>query len=180
MDIHNTQTVTPINSPVVDVTIASAWKRIAAVLINNIIFVTSLLPVVFWNLDKQFEQFHFALLWLLPVIITIAQIILLCKHGQSIGKRLMNIRLLKTDGSNPSFTGAILLREVVFDLILTAISSIFIFLVSPNLSSSNGLSEMISVLAYLVCLIMLFTAKDRRTLQDWLAGTIVVQLPKKP
>lgn len=178
----------------IEVSIASPWKRIGAVLINNVLFVLSLIPLVFdfafqENLLQNFSLELFsigtALSGLLLLCLTIYQIVLLSKHGQSIGKRLFNIKIIKKDGNEAGFIGAVLLREVVFDILINMISSglvILLFLSNSSPLGEHG-SDMNfswpSYLVYLVCFIMLFVAKDRRTLQDLIAGTVVVQLPPR-
>ena len=40
------------------------------------------------------------------------------RDGQSLGKKIMGIRVLKSDGSNPGFGGTVLIREVAWSFIV--------------------------------------------------------------
>ena len=71
-------------------------------------------------------------------------------RGQTIGKRLMGIRIVRTDSSFLS-KGPILSREILGKVIINSIP-----------------------LVPFVSLLMLLLTKDNRTLHDYLAGTLVV------
>jgi uncharacterized RDD family membrane protein YckC len=90
-------------------------------------------------------------LFMLAVIIY--QIYLLATRGQTLGKRWMKIRIVKLDGSNPGFVGAVLLR--------------------------GGVNGIISAIPYLGGLYALIDAlfifrDDRRCIHDLIAGTRVI------
>ncbi len=92
---------------------------------------------------------------LLPVLVlTIVQVTLLCKHGQSLGKRWMRVRIVRTDGSPVGFVHAILLRSFVIQLI--------------------GCIPVVGGLVGLVDPLLIFR-EDRRCLHDLIADTIVVE-----
>ncbi|WP_037586490.1 RDD family protein [Stenoxybacter acetivorans] len=148
--------------------------------------------------------------WLLVAITySIWQIKWMSQYGQSIGKCIFGIKVIKLNGENPGFIRNVLLRECVFYLIilgfifciamLNADSTaaglhlvrglysipwffgigILFFLVGidPAASAANfpviyGLNN----IPWLICLIMLYrTNTQRRTLQDYLGGTLVVK-----
>jgi len=69
-------------------------------------------------------------------------------NGATFGKKLMNIRIVKKNGDKLSFVGAI--RHYLSTLIYFIP---FVFLIS---------------------IIMVFFRKDRRTLHDFMAGTVVI------
>lgn len=170
-----------------ELVIASAWRRIGAVIINNLVSMILFFPFLFklftlgtFNMSEEelfntFSSDELApTLWVslgLYFLFWIVQLVMISKSGQTFGKRLLKIRIVKQDGSNPGFMGAFLLREVAFQLILIAIAITLELLI--NYSNDN-----LTLLAYLVCLIMLFAAKQRRTLQDRIAGTLVVNVSK--
>ena len=96
-------------------------------------------------------------LLLLLAVITVAavQIYLLCTQGQTVGKRLVGVRIVRyPDGSRLGFVHAFFLRSVV-TVLLSAI---------PLL---GGLFALVDVLC-------IFQA-DQRCLHDQIAGTMVVQ-----
>src|SRR5882757_3093202 len=81
-------------------------------------------------------------------------------NGQSIGKRLVGIKVVRTDGSRASFARIFLLRNVV-----------------------NGLPNFLPYLGWLYQLVIdpLFIFQDsRRCLHDMIADTIVVRCASKP
>ncbi|UOO86461.1 RDD family protein [Neisseria arctica] len=186
------------HSDEVEVVIASPGSRIAAYLLNLLFSIVAYLPLLFfvlwplmtndWNATENVD-----INWLSPgvlggfailLIYGVWQLWMMGKHGQSLGKRVMNIRVLKKDGSNPGFIGTVLMREVVYNLLLAVVALVFAFLIVLVLGADMGEAEsvgnLISFAASVACFVMLFNKdKDRRTLQDYVAGTVVVQLPKK-
>ena len=82
------------------------------------------------------------------------QIFLLCSKGQTIGKRLLGIRIARLDdGTNPGFLGAVLLRGFV-----------------PGMISAVPLVGALFSLVDVLCIFR----EDRRCVHDLLAGTRVV------
>ena len=93
----------------------------------------------------------------------IFQAVLMSKTGQSLGKRIMKIKVVNEDGDNPGFAGTVAMREIVPYLVLGVV----------------GLIPFLGAIAqfgfWVACLVMLFLVdRDRRTLQDMIAKTYVV------
>ena len=93
----------------------------------------------------------------------IFQAVLMSKTGQSLGKRIMKIKVVNEDGDNPGFAGTVAMREIVPNLVLGVV----------------GLIPFLGAIAqfgfWVACLVMLFLVdRDRRTLQDMIAKTYVV------
>ena len=108
------------------------------------------------------------------LVFGIVQLYYMSRDGQSLGKKIMGIRVLKSDGNNPGFEGTVLIREVVWALAVGVVVTI----VSLAISDTGG--NLISLLIAFINFIMLFSVKrDRRTLYDMLADTVVVQLPPR-
>lgn len=85
----------------------------------------------------------------------IVQVWLLTTRGQTVGKKLMGIRIVKlADGSNPGFVTAVLLRAVVPGIL--------------------GAIPYLGLLFSLVDACFIFR-DDRRCIHDHIAGTIVVK-----
>lgn len=104
---------------------------------------------------------------------TVIQIYYMSRDGQSLGKKIMRIRVLKTDGRNPGFVGTVLVREIAWSVLVTIIAAVIGLAVGDN--GENA----INLLAFLANFVLLFMVKrDRRTLYDILADTVVVKLPK--
>lgn len=104
---------------------------------------------------------------------TVVQIYYMSRDGQSLGKKIMRIRVLKTDGRNPGFVGTVLVREIAWSVLVAIIAAVIGLAVGDNGENS------INLLAFLANFVLLFMVKrDRRTLYDILADTVVVKLPK--
>jgi uncharacterized RDD family membrane protein YckC len=90
---------------------------------------------------------------LVMLAVLVYQLYLLSTRGQTLGKRWMKIRIVKLDGSNPGFVGAVLLRGVV-----------------------NGIISAIPYLGGLYALVdaLFIFRDDRRCIHDLIAGTRVI------
>ncbi|KDN13548.1 putative integral membrane protein [Snodgrassella communis] len=169
----------------IEVELASPWSRIAAVIINVLIFhLGMILGTLFFGLIAKMLHSVLAgkicliLATLVPILMYfIGQSIMMSTKGQSFGKKLLGIKVIKIDGSNPGFIGTVLFRTVIpyvallivgLTLNLIFYQDIEITLIKPNL---------IALFFYIICLFMLFrTATYRRTLEDYLAKTIVIKI----
>ncbi|WP_159068666.1 RDD family protein [Neisseria wadsworthii] len=135
---------------------------------------------VFSALSSVFAHPVFLLSILVYLVYGIWQIVIMSKHGQSLGKRLLKIKVIKSNGDEAGFLGTVLLREVVYNIAVSIIVALLVMIVSVLVSETalELLSNLISWLPNLICLVMLFNVKrDRRTLQDYVADTVVVKLP---
>ena len=162
--------------------LASPGKRIAAYLINGLIGSVAYIPMIWGAMSMsgsyaaamdpenpvQVEPSGFALgmIGLGSVLILaylVFQAVLMSKTGQSLGKRIMKIKVVNEDGDNPGFAGTVAMREIVPNLVLTVVGMI------PFLGIIAQLGF------WIACLVMLFLVdRDRRTLQDMIAKTYVV------
>ena len=165
-----------------EMALASPGKRIAAYLINCLIGSVAYIPMIWGAVSMsgsyaaaidpenpvQMEPSGFALgmIGLGSVLILaylIFQAVLMSKTGQSLGKRIMKIKVVNEDGDNPGFAGTVAMREIVPNLVLTVVGMI------PFLGIIAQLGF------WIACLVMLFLVdRDRRTLQDMIAKTYVV------
>lgn len=173
--------------------LASPADRLSAVVINHIIGSLIAMPFYIYYMISIFKFFgtidpdeadaldkeqldQFFLNWFnLPlteiiigftfvasIIYTIWQIYWMTKYGQSIGKRLLKIRVIRINGDNAGFIHNILLREVVYGVIASIVSIMTL-----------GFGSLIFL--FIPCMVFA-TSWHRRTLQDFLAGTIVVKV----
>lgn len=181
---------------IVDVHIASVWSRVAAYLLNYLFNVIIFLPYYYLlyteaaAIAKQ-KNIPFTpdlitsvsmradmaqvggLSTIVYLIVGIVQLYYMSRYGQSLGKKIMGIRVLKSNGSNPGFLGTVLVRELAWGLIVLVILISAYFVLKVNIL-------ICSLLILLINFIMLFSVKrDRRTLYDMLADTVVVQLPPR-
>ena len=161
--------------------LASPGKRIIAYLINCLVGAVAYIPMI-WGaysmgsyaaaMDPEnptaIEPSGFALGMIglggiLILAYLIFQAVLMSKTGQSLGKRIMKIKVVNEDGDNPGFAGTVAMREIVPNLVLGVV----------------GLIPFLGAIAqfgfWVACLVMLFLVdRDRRTLQDMIAKTYVV------
>ena len=176
---------------IVDVYIASPWARVAAYLLNSLftvlIWVPFIVTVVF-TFDEseelvsesslsntpEYAVITFFISLAVYLVFGIFQLYYMSRDGQSLGKKIMGIRVLKSDGNNPGFEGTVLIREVVWALVVGVVVT-FVSLVTSDIGGN-----LVSLLIAFINFIMLFSVKrDRRTLYDMLADTVVVKLPPR-
>ena len=105
--------------------------------------------------------FALALTALCLVALAIVQVYWLSTQGQTLGKRWMKIRIVRLDGSNPGFVGAVLQRGLL------------------NFGVYLALVLMFRQLAYVYLLvdILFIFGPQKRCLHDLIAGTKVVRVP---
>ncbi len=182
----------------VEVRIAPVGRRVAAYLLNGLFTILACSPLSIgfislastYNTDSGLHYQHITpdirnwfIIGLVCILAYYAiQIWMMSRSGQSLGKRVMNIRVIKTDGTDAGFIGTILLREVVFAICVSLAASLIGMLAALLLGGNTNeiVANLVSSGLYLTCFVMACDPKrDRRTLQDLLADTVVVSLPKK-
>jgi len=151
--------------------LADRGKRLLAVLLDGFVTVLIMAPGLIWFfINFQNEEAIepssitpeelitlFAdplLVALVPLLVLVViQVYLLCKHGQTLGKRWVKIRIVRTDGSPVGFVHAILLRSFVMQLI--------------------GAIPFVGALVSLADPLLIFR-EDRRCIHDLIADTCVI------
>jgi uncharacterized RDD family membrane protein YckC len=174
-----------------EVELASPWNRISAYIINSLLLTLAaligvILSLILVKIVLRSESEYIVILSLIIcisislLIYAIFQFIQMSKTGQSFGKRLMGIKVIGIDGQNPGFVGTVLLREGIFNIIAEIISVTFVAIFVNLFNFPEIATELL--FAYLlpfICLIMLFRkSTNQRTLQDYLARTIVIKAEK--
>ena len=181
-----------------EVELAGGWERIGAALLNNIFSTIAMIPMIVgffvglmnikdgdnWNIDEmQILVDKFNPLWfLVGLAIFLAYCIWQCVLMSTTGQSLLNLKVIKSDGSEAGFVGTVLLREVVY-MVASAIAVgivvnlLFMMLTLEDTSKEMILNNSFSYIPTLICTVMLFTSRDRRTLQDKIANTVVIKLP---
>lgn len=121
---------------------AGFWVRLLATLLDGLIICLPL-GIIFILLTGNWDDIYFYLL------ITIYSIIVpILWHGYTVGKRIMNVRIVKVDGSKLGI-GAMLMRYVVAGLIY------------------------FPIIGVIVSAFMVGLREDKRSLHDLIAGTYV-------
>ena len=201
---HSTQVEVGSNGDEDEVNLASAAQRIAAWIINRGIEIVLMIPAIVLivvlimqnknGLDdlENMESFFTSMMGGIGLVMVLyliyggIQLYFMCKYGQSIGKKLMKIRVVRENGDMAGFVHNVLLREVAYGLICSVIMMVLmgVFVAVFGVEANSGIAMVIDVLLQIVsylptlaCFIMLFMeSRNRQTLQDLLAKTYVVQV----
>jgi uncharacterized RDD family membrane protein YckC len=123
--------------------LASRLTRLAAAIVDGLLFVP--LAAVANTGDRP------GLAGLLLILLIVVQIVLLGRDGQTIGKKLLAVRIVDVNTRRP----AGFFKTVVLRLLLNALLSVIPF---------YGLVD-----------VLLIFREDRRCLHDLIAGTVVVR-----
>jgi uncharacterized RDD family membrane protein YckC len=158
-------------APEPSASLAGRGSRLGAYLLDQLIALVLILPGL-WKLLQPFmkdleagnaptpEELLANIAPALPLLIipllafVIVQVVMLVKNGQTIGKKMLGIRIVKLDGSNPSFTNVIIMRGILPGLI--------------------GGIPMVGPAFSLIDVLLIFR-EDHRCVHDMIAGTIVVK-----
>ncbi len=154
-------------------TLASLMQRFAGALVDGGITVAvAISSLVVWQATKDpnyfalidtpgFDDLGSFIVFLLPwLLMAIAQWTLISFSGQSIGKRVVGIRIVRLRGSKPGFVYGVLLRAWV----PAAFNGFATFLLAP----AGFVLPLIDALFVL--------RADRRSLRDHMAATKVIQV----
>ena len=201
---HSTQVEVGSSGDEDEVNLASAAQRIAAWIINRGIEIVLMIPAIVLivvlimqnknGLDdlENMESFFTSMMGGIGLVMVLyliyggIQLYFMCKYGQSIGKKLMKIRVVRENGDVAGFVHNVLLREIAYGLICSVIMMVLmgIFFAVFGLEANSGVAmavdvllQIVSYVPTIVCFIMLFMeSRQRQTLQDMLAKTYVVQV----
>jgi uncharacterized RDD family membrane protein YckC len=104
----------------IDPNLAGRGSRLMAVLIDGLLFCVCCIPggIMLWvgadNDNDTLKIIGGILIGLVFLALLVIQIYLLSSRGQTIGKKMMSVKVVKyDDGSNPGFVHACLLRLIV-------------------------------------------------------------------
>lgn len=157
------------------------WKRFWAALIDGII----LYPLVF--IDTAFDNSNYQALFIigkfLSTFLYILYFILLhAKYGQTIGKKLMNIKVIDIAEVNLIGFKRATIRELPW---IIANGLIFLYLLKIFFLKNtepieikekyDDLSFIISFTWLVIELISMLTNPKRRAIHDWLANSVVIK-----
>lgn len=99
--------------------------------------------------------------------------------GQTIGKKLMKIQIIKNDGSKLTMNDMII-RNIINNSILANIFLAIFVLISKNAYYYGSMVvEMIQYLILIVSIFMIILRKDGRSIPDFMAGTKVINLKEE-
>jgi uncharacterized RDD family membrane protein YckC len=140
---------------------ADRWTRWLARFIDGLLSLVLILPVMGYLLatdkltsrDLQGNSLIGLYFWIPSLPLTIYQWYLTATTGQSLGKKWLKIRIIKTDGSPVNFVSGVILREWI--------------------TAAIGLIPCVGPLVNLVGILMIF-GQNQRCLHDHIAGTKVI------
>lgn len=146
--------VGPLSTPF-QVPLATLWQRGFGAFIDAVLPVVACTPSALLSVSQTIPR-SVAYLVLLGALIPVlvVQAYLITKSGQSIGKKVVRIKIVRQDGSVPGFVQGVLLRSW--------------------LAGAMSVVPVLGVFFVLVDVLMVFRV-DRRCLHDLVAGTSVVQ-----
>lgn len=151
--------------------LASPWQRIGARILDVLPFaaigiVAGILLPLMGGTDGGGAAMLVAIIAVGAFIgLLIYNLVIMARDGQSIGKKILDIRVITEDGDNPGFVKYCLVREFAYNVIFFLIGMI-----------SKTLGDLLAVIASIACLVMLFMeSRNRQTLQDLLAKTFVIK-----
>lgn len=154
--------------------LAGRGRRLGAALLDTFLGFASIVPGVIWLVSNiaaaadqniqvpeepdlefllQFGLGPIVLMAVPMLILLLVQAWLLSTRGQSIGKKILRIRIVRTNGAAAGFTHAFLLRSFVMHMI-------------GSIPVVGGVISFVDPL--------LIFREDRRCIHDLIAGTIVV------
>jgi uncharacterized RDD family membrane protein YckC len=150
-----------------EVEAATRLSRLGAALLDGLVFaipgigLAILVPValVGGKLASMLAIFGLTLLVLLALLIT--QIVLLVKHGQTIGKKALGIRMITSDGEIPSLWRVFFLRWLPFAVVAAVVQMVL---------KVQGIGSII----HLMDVVFIFQP-TRRCLHDLFADTHVIK-----
>jgi uncharacterized RDD family membrane protein YckC len=138
--------------------LAERLTRLGAVLVDGVIFGIAYAPLIIWWVQKQ--QGNSATLFgmiggLLVLALLAYNLVLLHQEGQTIGKKLLNIRIVRTDGSRAGLARIFFMRILPVALL--------------------GAIPFLGLIVSLTDPLLIFR-DSRQCLHDQIADTIVVKV----
>ena len=96
--------------------------------------------------------------------------------GQTIGKKLLKIKVVNKEEKEPSFVTMFLRTFIVQGILTTGLSLIGIFVLNKELyMETYFILNSLMLIFVVVCALMVLYRKDRRGLHDMMAGSLVVK-----
>lgn len=98
-------------------------------------------------------------------------------NGQTLGKKLLHIKVVNNDGKEASHLQLALRTLIINEVFFSTVSVIMLFFIkSDQFFYTIGLVELVQSLVVIVALIMIMVRKDKKGLHDMLCQTKVVQV----
>ncbi len=180
LQINTTQNVN------INFELANVGQRLAAFIIDNVIKFAYIYMMISFFKFSVFNEAVGGDYWSLRAIDVLVLLPLtfyslyleILMNGQTIGKKLLKIRVINIDGFKPSavdFTMRWFLRIVDFNLFIL----VFVYLSSLNLMNNVGLIYAVLLLGKFVGFVSILLTKNNQRIGDIPANTIIVSLRDK-
>ena len=150
-----------------EVEAATRLSRLGAVLVDGLVgfaplgAILLMLPMLMLRGGTSTLLILLALAALVAVAVLITQIVLVARHGQTIGKKVLGIRMITSDGDIPRVWRVFFLRWLPFVVVAAVVEYVV---------KVRGLGNIVHVVDAL-----LIFQPNRRCLHDLLAGTHVIK-----
>ena len=162
------------------------WQRFQALFMDGLI----LSPAILFDWYNKTSLKSPWLLITIALLATIYKPFMEYKYGSTLGKKMLNLRVVNKDFQNPSLLN-ILLRNV-FDILERLITLVIVLIVFSmpefqqislmkdftNLQNSvvnNTLVIFIPLVLVIIEIVFLLTDKQKRALHDWIGSTLVIK-----
>lgn len=177
----------------IELELASPWLRMGAIFWDRLLTLLVMLPYYGFFLWKNVQ-----LIWIgvfVQVLFYLTQVFFMSKNGQSLGKRVMGIRVIQTNGDQADWVKNVLLREVMPFLLMSVLVWGWVFFftqIQPIIFVNQHIKD--TFVQYLgtailfcvvpmcvldlVCGAMMLMNREYRTIKDYFANTVVVKLPQ--
>ena len=173
---------------------AELWRRLAAKCVDLALFLLIFSPAVDAGVRQTFRLKNIGPFALVTLIFPLLEIVLVKLFQGTPGKRMFKLRVIRLDAKRPNWTDAIQRQWLL--LVLMISQSLQVGTVLPGLQAEFDLqalaqavqdspgiwtviSDLSTALLFASSLLVLFRP-DRRSLQDLLAGTVVVRPAPAP
>ncbi|MDB2385288.1 RDD family protein [Polaribacter sp.] len=167
----------------IDFVLANVGQRLLAFVIDNVVKIGYLLMIIFFfdfNVFQEYENDSWTIqaIWLLimlPVIFYTLYLEILL-DGQTLGKKLMRIKVINLDGFKPSISDFAIrwfLRIVDFNSF--ALLAVFLYSM-VNSEVFDTLLNLLLVLGKIVGLLLISFTKKNQRFGDMIANTTVIYL----
>lgn len=141
--------------------LASPWARLGAVWLDGLAMMLVVLPAMFLLVD--FETINpdgdawdlYLKIGPPTLLVAAVQWYLISTSGQSIGKKIVGLKIIKTDGSDVNFVSGVILRSWI--------------------AAAIGWIPVVGGLFGIVDALFIFSS-DHRTIHDLIAGTKVISV----
>jgi uncharacterized RDD family membrane protein YckC len=173
---------------------AVLWRRLAAKALDIALFLVLLSPAVDLGVRTTFDAGNIGPFALATLLYPLAEVLLVRTFQGTPGKRILRLRVVRADGSIPGWSDSLHRQWIL--LVLMTSQSLQVASLLPSLprefdlqalaqavqDSPSGwaiVTDVATALLFASGLLVLFR-RDRRSFQDLMAGTIVVQPASAP